>query len=86
MFSLELDSECACVQAGLGRRLLVLLHLRKGISRQQVLYNQHTKVVNLQIKHVVATGGYTPIPDQYSMGGVGAGDVYIDACGETIPV
>mmetsp|Transcript_27483 Transcript_27483/g.72566 ORF Transcript_27483/g.72566 Transcript_27483/m.72566 type:complete len:378 (+) Transcript_27483:73-1206(+) len=31
-------------------------------------------------------GGYTPIPDQQSMGGVGAGDVYIDACGETIPV
>lgn len=31
-------------------------------------------------------GGYTPIPDQQSMGGVGAGDVYIDACGETVPV
>jgi hypothetical protein len=31
-------------------------------------------------------GGYTPIPDQYSMGGVGPGDVFIDACGETVPV
>mmetsp|Transcript_28529 Transcript_28529/g.66684 ORF Transcript_28529/g.66684 Transcript_28529/m.66684 type:complete len:346 (-) Transcript_28529:55-1092(-) len=31
-------------------------------------------------------GGYTPIPDQQTMGGVGAGDVYIDACGETVPV
>jgi len=31
-------------------------------------------------------GGYTPIPDQHSMGGVGPGDVFIDACGETVPV
>jgi len=31
-------------------------------------------------------GGYTPIPDQYSMGGVGASEVFIDACGETVPV
>ena len=31
-------------------------------------------------------GGYTPIPDQQSMGGLGAGDVYIDCCGETVPV
>jgi hypothetical protein len=31
-------------------------------------------------------GGYTPIPDQQSMGGLGAGDVFIDCCGETVPV
>ncbi len=31
-------------------------------------------------------GGYTPIPDQQSMGGIGPSDVYIDCCGETVPV
>ncbi len=69
-----------------GRRLQGLLRLRKGILLQQVLYISLTNSFKVAYQPMHATGGYTPIPDQYSMGGVGAGDVYIDACGETIPV
>mmetsp|Transcript_51031 Transcript_51031/g.119979 ORF Transcript_51031/g.119979 Transcript_51031/m.119979 type:complete len:346 (+) Transcript_51031:2-1039(+) len=31
-------------------------------------------------------GGYTPVVDQATMGGVGSDSVFIDCCGETVPV